>query len=111
MDYPHYLDDNDEIVTLPYTWEICSHCRGHGKSSAYLGAFTQSEMDEMGPDFREDYMSGGYDKPCDVCDGTGKVPVIDEARCKPDDLARYRKDCEDEEEYQAMCAAERRMGC
>lgn len=50
-------------------YEVCPHCRGEGKSSSYLGSFTQDEMDEMGDEFLEEYMAGRYDRPCPECDG------------------------------------------
>lgn len=55
-------------------WIICRHCRGEGKSSGYLGAFSMAELHED-PDFYEDYMSGAYDRPCEVCAGSGKLLV------------------------------------
>lgn len=64
---------------IPTRWAICGTCAGNGASSAYLGAFTREQMDED-PDFAEDYMQGVYDRPCDDCEGTGKVRVIDQDR-------------------------------
>ena len=32
-------------TTLPFKWAICGQCDGHGKSSAYLGAFTREEAE------------------------------------------------------------------
>lgn len=58
-------------------WAICPACNGDGTSSAHLGAITGDEWN--GPDWdddsREMYLSGGYDKPCTKCDGTGKVDL------------------------------------
>jgi hypothetical protein len=54
-------------------WTICPVCDGEGRSSAYLGAFTQDDMDQQDPDFLEDYVRGRYDRPCDTCGGDGKV--------------------------------------
>ena len=69
------------VVDLPARYEICSHCRGAGASSAYLGAFTRDDMDEAGPDFAEDYFAGRYDRTCDHCQGTGKVLHVEADRC------------------------------
>jgi hypothetical protein len=96
---------------LPAKWEICHSCQGNGTSSAYLGAFTREDMDEMGDEFMEDYMRGAYDRACDECGGSGKVRVVDEERCPPELLKELRDQEEAEAEYQAMVAAERRMGC
>lgn len=110
--YTTYNDDGSETDhTLPSRWEICHVCRGNGRHSLRLGCFTQDDMDEMGPDFEDDYMSGGYDSACDDCNGTGKVEVVDRERVSPAILASMEADADEEAEYQAMCAAERRMGC
>lgn len=112
LTFIEYTEDGDEVThTLPHVWAICSHCRGEGKSSAYLGAFTADEMYEEGPEFMEDYMSGFYDRTCDECGGSGKVMEVDEDRCPPDLLAKYEAKLADDYEYEQMCAAERRMGC
>jgi hypothetical protein len=102
-------------VHLPARWEICNHCRGTGKSSAYLGAFTREDMEEEGPEFMEDYMAGHYDRPCDDCEGLGRVLVLDreaiernpEQRAvlvKLDDMAAQMDEC------RAITAAEQRGG-
>jgi len=60
----------------PFVWAICPSCKGEGVSVSYLGAYTQSDREEMGDewyDFAEDVRAGMYDRPCEQCDGTGKV--------------------------------------
>jgi hypothetical protein len=105
-----FCDDGSEIE-LPFKWIICSACQGHGKSSAYLGAYTQSEMDEAGPEFFDEYMRGGYDRTCDACEGDGKVRVVDwSAMTKPQRKA-WNEQVRAERECRAIEAAERRMGC
>lgn len=81
--------DGEFEQELPWAWAICSACEGHGKSSAYLGAYTQSEMDEAGPEFLEDYMAGHYDRPCAECDGAGKVKVADRSQMTAEQLEQY----------------------
>lgn len=106
--------DGDEEVALPCTWAICRHCRGNGTSSAYLGAITQCDREPGGdwedPDDVRDYFAGKYDRPCETCDGSGKVQVIDRAACEPDLLKAYDEQQRDEREMRAIEAAERRMG-
>lgn len=59
-------------------WSICSRCQGEGTSSAYLGAFTSEEFaDAFDAEEREHYINGGYDRPCEQCNGTGKVTKQD----------------------------------
>ena len=61
---------------LPSKVVVCGRCDGKGVSTAYLGAYTMEEMDEQGPEFFEDYMSGMYDRQCDRCNGLRVTAVI-----------------------------------
>lgn len=110
MKLPTMPDEDGDDIPLPHTFEVCPQCRGHGTSSAHLGSFTQSEWDEQGPEFQEDYMRGFYDRQCDVCDGERVVPVVDESRMSPELLKQWRKHVEFEVRYREMCEMERRMG-
>jgi DnaJ-class molecular chaperone len=85
---PGFYDDEGEFHPLPFKWAICPSCGGHGKSSAYLGAFTGEQMRDD-PEFAEDYMAGHYDRTCEECGGSGKVKEINERRISAKDLARY----------------------
>jgi hypothetical protein len=109
--FPALICDDDTEKQLPHRWEICGNCRGEGKSSAYLGAYTADEMAQQGPDFREDFISGVYDRQCDPCEGSGKVAVVDTRRCPPDLLAQYREQQADVADMAAMERAERAFGC
>ena len=71
-----YCDDGSEIE-LPWKWAICSHCQGHGTSSAYLSAYTQSDLDAAGPQFFDDFRAGRYDRACDGCESLGRVKIVD----------------------------------
>lgn len=103
----------ETTVNLPAKWEICPQCQGHGKSSAYLGAFTRDEMDEQGQEFMEDYMRGDYDRACEHCKGSGKVLVEDEQRCETDEqrraLAWLREQYIADAEERATLRAEMRL--
>ena len=77
-------EDQDGVehqTVVPAKWVICVNCNGSGSSTTYLGAYTRDELDEQGPEFLEDLMSGAYDRPCDSCGGSGKVLIIDEENC------------------------------
>lgn len=104
-------DDNGDIITIPARWEICGSCRGEGESSRYLGAFTADDMHDLGDDFREDYVTGRYDRTCDECGGSGKVREIDLNRATPEQVSAYGRDMDALAELRAMEASERRMGC
>lgn len=102
------LYDDEREIELPFRWIICDDCRGHGKSSAYLGAFTGDQMRED-PDFAEEYMSGGYDRCCDACNGSGKVKAVDEKRTPKPQLERFRQQQQDDAEINAIHRQERLM--
>ncbi len=90
-------DDEGEIQ-LQVKFEVCPNCEGKGKSSAYLGAFTQSDMDEQGQDFLEDYMSGNYDKTCNQCSGQRVIEVPDPDRNDSRLIALFEE--QEDEKYQ-----------
>ena len=113
-------DEGEEFeAELPTKWEICGDCRGEGKT--YLGwrakdqpAFTAEDFDREGPDFREDYFSGRYDKDCPACSGTGKVLEVDEAACKASgkysEFVLYEQIQQSDREYERDCELERCYG-
>lgn len=101
------LDDLD--VVLPTKWAICDACRGEGTRA--LHGYDVTEMIREDPDFGEDYFAGLYDTPCVECRGSGKVKVYDEDRLDADQLAEVRRAAAEDDEYRALCEAERRFGC
>jgi predicted methyltransferase len=107
-----YCDDGSE-TELPFKWVICSRCDGHNRSTAHVeadgGGITASEMAELGDDFREDYMSGVYDRPCPHCEG-GKVKIADTSQMTKAQRREYRAQMQADREIDAIHAAERRMG-
>lgn len=108
--FPTVILQDDSEKQLPHRWEICGGCGGEGTSCAYLGAYTQDEMEQQGPQFREDFVSGVYNRTCDQCEGDGKVPVVDTRRCPPDLLAIYRDQQADFADMEAQMASERARG-
>jgi hypothetical protein len=102
-----YCDDGSEIE-LPHKWEICSHCRGDGKSSSHLGAFTSSEWNEMDIEWQELYIAGRFDQDCPHCEG-GKVKVPDWSRMTKAQRKKWNAQCRAEAEVYAEERAERRM--
>lgn len=108
------IEIDGEEIELPARWSICDECGGEGKSSAYLGAFTMEQLHED-PEFAEQYMEGGYDKPCERCKGSGKVLLVDEEACRADPALRgplraYLDTQRAEAEYRRESEAERRAG-
>jgi hypothetical protein len=111
MNNPTLFCDDDTEITLPFRWVICPACNGHGKSSAYLGAYTQSDMDAAGPEFFDQYMAGGYDRACEPCEGTGKTKVADLAAMTKKQREEYRAQQRADREIAAEERAERAFGC
>jgi RecJ-like exonuclease len=103
------IDDEGLEIELPTRWEICDMCRGEGKESAYLGAFTSEDFAED-YEFFEDYMAGRYDRTCEACRGTGKVKVVDEDRCEQRLLEMYWEQERAIAECDQMSYLERMMG-
>lgn len=106
-------DGNETVLVLPARYEVCGRCHGKGthvNPSIDGNGITSDEMDELGPEFLEDYLGGVYDVPCEECEGERVVLVPDEDRCSPAQLKAYRDHLREEYEYRAEVAAERRMG-
>lgn len=90
ISFVHYDDDGEaEEIRIPAHNVVCPQCEGSGRSSAYLGAFTQSDMDEQGPEFMEDYMRGEYDRTCETCQGNKVVLEPDEVQTNTEDWRKY----------------------
>lgn len=121
-------------------YAVCPRCRGEGSHvnpSVDGHGITAEEMDELGPEFLDDYMGGVYDVRCEQCHGDRVVPA-----CRADDcnepvvggkhyyddpisgaelsvpyihcvvhLSDLERECWQERlDYQDEVAAERRMG-
>lgn len=104
-----YLEDGTE-KKLPTKWCICGQCKGEGKSSAYLGAYTHEEMDQQGEEFIEDYFAGNYDRICERCNGAGKVQEVDFEIISPEDLALFERQSWELRQERAAHQAEIRAG-
>lgn len=101
---------------IPARFEVCGTCEGKGSHvnpSIDADGLSSDDFDED-PDFRERYFAGDYDTTCYGCRGSRVVPVPDEAACCTPvlkaALKAYEDRAEDDDDYDALCAAERRMG-
>src|SRR3954470_11668333 len=107
-----YEDDEglETTVTLPSRWEICDTCIGEGKHSRGVegdgGGITSSEWAEWDAEERDTYVSGGYDRRCDDCQGSGKIKVVDEDQLTPDLRKRWHEKLQGDSEWRRSC----RMG-
>jgi hypothetical protein len=80
-----YLPDGSEqTVEFPAKRIVCYTCDGTGTTvnpSIDGNGITQSEMEELGEDFREDYLSGVYDVQCRTCKGERVIAELDRDAC------------------------------
>lgn len=106
-------DGNETVLSIPARYEVCDRCRGtwsHTNPAIDGNGITGDEMDELGPEFLEDYLGGVYDVQCEECRGERLVLVPDDDRCSPEQLKAYHAHLREEWEYRALVAAERRVG-
>jgi len=112
---PTLYDEDGNETELPFKWEICERCEGCATDRGASvecdgGGFTSSEWAEQDDDFKEDYIAGKYDRPCAYCNGLGRIKVPDFRKMDPETCQEYLEQEQDDRDYDAMCAAERRMG-
>jgi len=98
-------------INIIWRWAICPRCEGSGGTSDHFGVISSDELGEWSDEFRDAYARGDFDQPCQRCEGSGKVQVIDETCLEPahlDHIAEYHRQA-------AVAAAEYRaealLGC
>lgn len=99
-------------MAAPSKFTLCPTCEGRGthvNRNVDGHGITQDEMDELGPDFFEDYMSGVYDVRCETCNGLRVVPACEHPDCTAPTIVVLLGD---EDEQEPFCyehsSAERR---
>lgn len=110
---PVCLDDHGCEIDLPWIFDVCGTCNGHGSHvnpSIDAHGISADEFAED-PDFEAQYFSGAYDQTCNECHGLRVIKVVDRDSCNVDQLAAYDAEMKADAEFAAECAAERRMGC
>ncbi len=99
-------------LVVPSKVEVCPTCRGKGQHSLAIGAITQEDRErDWSDDEFQDYMDGFYDRQCETCRGLRVVDEPDWDAMTPFQAELADRWYQDEADYQAVCAAERRMGC
>ena len=83
-------------------------CLGDGATSAHLGVIDHDDWDD---DELRAYLNGAYDRSCDACRGSGKVKGLDYDLLTPDQRVVVEDQDDQDANYQAEMASERRMGC
>lgn len=95
----HYLllairDGSLPSVDVCWHWAICERCEGSGGTSSHFGLVSRHDISEWSDDFRAAYFAGDFDERCVLCEGSGKVQVVDEKHLLPEHLdfiAEYRR--------------------
>lgn len=105
----------DEEVTYwspSWEWHICDTCKGEGGHSHRLGVISpETWWEDWDDDDRDNYLSGVYDQPCDLCRGTGKVRLMDLDDAPADVRAWWEEDEKESYEYAATRYMEWMAGC
>jgi hypothetical protein len=110
----------EEEIFLPAKYEVCFRCEGHGKHSNPSideDGITESEMEEAGEEFRENYLNGVFDVKCSVCAGEKVISVFDDDHIEKygseedkKHLKDYYNQIKEERQYRAMCRMEQMYG-
>lgn len=102
-----------EIVRIPAKYEVCPTCDGKGthvNPSIDGHGITGEEMDELGHDWLDDYLSGAFDVVCNYCKGVRVVLEVDREAALPRWIKLYDEMWNDEWETRRAYEAERRVG-
>lgn len=106
-----WLDEDGNEYPLPMKREVCFRCNGEGTHDAWEGDIPSDEIAAEWPEFYEDYKSGVYNVPCNVCHGNKVVDLIDYDNLSPEASA-YVTEWENAEALDcSIRQAETRMGC
>lgn len=108
--------DYEENVSLPAKRVVCPYCDGEGRYANPSvecdgGGFTASEWEAEDDDFKEEYLNGAWDIPCEECHGARVVERVDYDALSPEQKKAYEFHRKLEDYFEAEHAAERRMGC
>lgn len=99
---------------FPTKKEVCSYCEGEGHHvNPALGAYTQSDREEMGDEwdeFVDNVRAGHYDVPCEECGGLRVVTVFDRDHATPEQIKRVDEWMQSVWESYAIQQAEMRAG-
>lgn len=102
----------DEEIKLPTHWEVCDLCHGEGSHvnpAIDCGGLGDEFADD--PEFRENYLAGVYDVPCNRCEGKRVVKAVnwdalsDEHREAYEDQVQARYDERMESLAELRCGA------
>lgn len=113
--YLTITDEQGDDISIPAVYSVCPTCDGHGAHSRGVerdgGGFTASEWAEEDQDFREDYMSGAYDRTCEECDGQRVILVPDFDAMTEEHKRAFEAHANELADCRAIERAERAFGC
>lgn len=98
---------------IPGKYIVCDTCRGSGShvNPAIDGnGITQAEMEDLGEEFFDDYISGTYDVTCTDCNGMRVVMIPDTDRCLDHEYKWWEDTIADIAESIAIQLSEMRAG-
>ena len=103
----------EDEVEIPTTTATCPRCRGkrtHVNPAIDGNGLSAEDMDEAGPEFRDDYMAGVYDVACFECGGAGSVLVPDRDKLTREERVAWYQQQQELADMAAEEEAERRAG-
>lgn len=113
LTFEYVETEEGEPLVVVAAFKVCPRCNGRGKHVNPAVDEHGISADEFAedPDFAEDYFGGFYDVECHKCSGLRVVAAADDNELTFGQRALLEAAEREECNYQAMCAAERRMGC
>ena len=93
-------DMDEKDIFLPSKAVVCWRCRGtgsHVNPSIDGHGITSDEMNELGPEFFDDYMGGMYDVTCGLCKGKRITAEVIECELSAEQNKAYEEDWQRDE--------------
>ena len=97
---PGDSDMDEKDIFLPSKAVVCWRCRGtgsHVNPSIDGHGITPDEMNELGPEFFDDYMGGMYDVTCGLCKGKRITAEVIECELSSEQNKAYEEDWQRDE--------------
>lgn len=92
---PYEFHTQKEVLSKK---EVCHQCKGEGSHvnpNIDGNGLTVQDFDELGSDFKENYMNGSYDITCDLCKGKRVIDVVDLESLSDEDREAYHRNLEE----------------
>ena len=93
-------DMDEKDIFLPSKAGVCWRCRGtgsHVNPSIDGHGITPDEMNDLGPEFFDDYMGGMYDVTCGLCKGKRLTAEVIECELSAEQNKAYEEDWQRDE--------------